>query len=100
MTVDFPSAHDSRWMPVLDLQVRIGEDNTVEWIFYKKPVSSKFFILNRSAVANKVKRTMLAQDGMRRLRNTKPSLVQGRKVLLMEDMAEMMMKSGYPEKYR
>ena len=91
MTVDFPSAHDSRWMPVLDLQVRIGEDNTVEWIFYKKPVSSKFFILNRSAVANKVKRTMLAQDGMRRLRNTKPSLVQGRKVLLMEDMAEMRM---------
>ena len=91
MTVDFPSAHDSRWMPVLDLQVRIGEDNTVEWIFYKKPVSSKFFILNRSAVANKVKRTMLAQDGMRRLRNTKPSLVQGRKVLLMEDVAEMMM---------
>ena len=48
----------------------------------------------------KIKRTSLAQEGLRRLRNTRPSLVNIEKVKLMEDMAEMMLRSGYPEEYR
>ena len=43
---------------------------------------------------------MLAQEGIRRLRNTRPDLVENLKVELMEDFAEMMMKSGYPEHLR
>ena len=61
---------------------------------------SKVFVLNRSAVSGRVKRTMLAQEGIRRLRNTRPDLVEGLKVELMEDFSEMMMISGYPEHYR
>ena len=43
---------------------------------------------------------MLAQEGIRRLRNTRPDLVEDLKVELMEDFAEMMMRSGYPEHMR
>lgn len=97
--VDHPSNHPSGWMPLLDIQVRV-EGQEVQWKFYRKPVSSPFFLLNRSAVSAKVKRTMLAQEGLRRLRNTKPTMVKEEKKELMEDMAEMMARSGYPEDFR
>ena len=100
MTLEVPSASDSGWMRVLDFQMRIGADKSVEWKFCKKPESSKVFVLNRSAVSGRVKRTMLAQEGIRRLRNTRPDLVEGLRVELMEDFSEMMMISGYPEHYR
>ena len=70
------------------------------WRFFKKPVASKFFIMNRSAVPSKVKRATLAQEGLRRLRNTRPDLVVEDRVRLMEDLAEGMMLSGYPAPYR
>ena len=106
ITVDYPSNHRSGWMPILDLHVRMEEGGVegggreVDWRFYKKEVSSPFFLLNRSAVSAKVKRAMLAQEGLRRLRNTKPSKVEEEKVHLLEEMSEMMMRSGYPETYR
>ena len=56
--------------------------------------------MNRSAVPSKVKRATLAQEGLRRLRNTRPDLVVEDRVRLMEDLAEGMMLSGYPAPYR
>ena len=100
LTVDFPSAHSSGWMPLLDLQVKMSEDKTVDWKLFKKSLASPFFVLNRSAVASKVKGTMLIQEGIRRLRNTRPRLVERYRKELLEDMAEMMLRSGYPEQYR
>ena len=28
LSVDYPSAHPSGWMPLLDIQVRVASDNT------------------------------------------------------------------------
>ena len=100
LSVDFPSAHQSGWMPVLDIQVKVASDNTIDWLFYKKPVSSPYFILNRSAMPAKDKRVCLVQECLRRLRNTRPSLVEANKVERMEEAGEMMMRSGYPEELR
>ena len=97
---DFPSAHSSGWMPLLDLQVRVEEDNSISWKFYRKEVSSPFTILNHSALPGKVKRVSLVQEGLRRLRNTRPSLVPVLQKELMESLAEMMLISGYPEEFR
>lgn len=101
MEVDYSSAHDSGWMPLLDIQVQIrNADGSVDWKFYKKEVSSSQFILNRSALPVSVKRQSLIQDGIRRLRNTRPSLVPELRQDLMKDLAEMMLISGYPESFR
>jgi hypothetical protein len=98
--VDYPSAHSSGWMPLLDIQIRVNSDNSVDWTFYRKEVSSPYTILNTSALPGRVKRVSLVQEGLRRLRNTRPSLVAGQQKQLMEDLADMMMISGYPEKFR
>ena len=97
---DFPSAHSTGWMPLLDIQVRVEEDNSVGWKFFQKEVSSPFTILNSSALPGKVKRISLIQEGLRRLRNTRPSLVPALRKDLMESLAETMMISGYPEPFR
>ena len=83
-------------MSLLDLQVRM-EEGEVDWRFFRKEFASSYFLLNRSAVSAKVNRTMLAQEGVQRFRNTKPSKVKEEKVQMMEEMSEMMMRSGYPE---
>jgi hypothetical protein len=100
VTVDYPSAHPSGWMPLLDIKVKVLEDKTIDWSFYKKQVTSQFCILNRSAVPGKIKRVALVQEALRRLRNTRPDQVAARKAGLLEDLAETMLVSGYPEEYR
>ena len=100
LSVDFPSAHQSGWMPLLDLQVQVAEDRSIDWKFFRKPVSAPYFIMNRSANSAKEKRACLAQESLRRLRNTRPRLVERHKVELLEDMGEMMLRSGYPEEFR
>ena len=97
---DCPSANDSGWMPLLDIQSRVEPDNRIVWKYYEKDVTSPFTILNTSALPQKVKRRSLIQEGLRRLHNTCPALVQELKQELMEGLAEKMMVSGYPEEFR
>ena len=99
MEIDFPSNYHDGWMPILDNQVKV-ENGKVDWTFFKKPVDSKLYILNRSALSKKIKRASLAQEALRRLRNIRPDKVMERKGKLLTDMAEGMMRSGYPEEFR
>ena len=104
MEVDFLSRHPLGWMPLLDLQVRIAQDNTIDLMFFQKPMASPFTILNRAAMPAKVKWENNVQQGThkykRRLRNTRPRLQDEVRSMLMEEWAESMMLSGCPEGYR
>ena len=99
MEVDFPSNNPDNWMPILDNKVKV-EGKKVDWCFYKKPVDSELYILNRSALSNKIKKASLTAEGLRRLRNTRPDKINERRGRLLTDMAEAMLKSGYNEEYR
>ena len=66
------------------------ENKKVDWSFYKKPVDSELVILSRSALSNRIKKASLSQEGLRRLRNTRPDKVEERKGKLLADMAEGM----------
>ena len=61
-------------MPILDLQVQIAEDKSVDFKFYQKPMAPPTTILNRSAIPVRVKWNNNVQQGIRRLRNTRPRL--------------------------
>ena len=60
-------------MPVLDLAVWMEQDkdgdSTVWWKHYRKPVTNLLFMLEKSAMPLKVKRTTLSQEVIRILRN-------------------------------
>ena len=99
VTVDYPSKNDSQWMPLLDLQVQI-QDNQIFYKFYKKPVSNPKLMLEKSAMPMKVKRSSLVQEGIRRLRNTKRELLWDVKSEILSEFSHKLKLSGYSAKFR
>ena len=89
-------------MPVLDIKVKVNCDemNRIDFEFYEKPTRNPIVILASSALSYSKKRTILTQECLRRLRNTKVELgpeVQNKYLNL------FMLKvknSGYTEKFR
>ena len=69
MTYNVPSFHDSRRLPVLDLEMFVDEVGNLSFSFYSKPISNPFCILYRSAISANMKRNALFQEGLRRLNN-------------------------------
>ena len=100
LTTDYPSKHPSGMMPLLDIQVRMGENNRVEYQFYSKPMSSKYLILESSAMPRKIKRNCLIQEGVRRLRNTSRELDWKVKAEILSEFSFKMLRSGYDSKFR
>jgi hypothetical protein len=100
MEVDYPSNHPSGWMPILDLEVQMARDKTINFRWFKKPMATCYSILNRSAMPASTKRITLVQRGVTMLRNTRRELHHQLFIPLMEQLAVTMMVSGYPEDYR
>ena len=64
---DFPSKYDDKMMPILDMKMAISEEQEIEYMFYRKPQSNKFTMMARSALPDKVKRSTLTIEALRRL---------------------------------
>ena len=100
-TADFPSLHTSGWMPLLDLEVRIASDLSVDYRFYSKPCSSQYVMMKNSAMPARTKMSSLTQEAVRRLRNTRATLPwQDNQAPILTDFARKMARSGYNEAYR
>ena len=71
--VDLPSNHQNGKIPMLDVQANVNkeEQNRLDFEFFEKPSKNKFVILSNSAISSKQKRTILTQECLRRMRNTK-----------------------------
>ena len=54
-TVDCPSSNASGWMPLLATEVRVAENNTIDYKFYEKPISSRYVMMRNSAMSARVK---------------------------------------------
>ena len=74
MEIDYPSRHDDRKLPILDLKIRIESrerreqqqnENIILHGFYSKEVSSKCVVDARSALPWNNKRTILTQELLR-----------------------------------
>ena len=85
---DFPSKNTDNMMPLLDLKLWVEE------------MSSKYFIPFRSAHSKSMKRSMLANEGLRRLLNMSPTLEWNESVKVMNEFAVKMSRSGYPASWR
>ena len=84
MEVDYPSNHPSGWMPILDLEVQMARDKTINFRWFKKPMATCYSILNRSAMPASTKRITLVQRGVTMLRNTRRELHHQLFIPLME----------------
>ena len=99
LTADYPSKHENGFMPLLDIQVRVV-DNQVDYKFYSKPMSNPYVILANSALPEQMKRNSLVQEAIRRLRNTKRDTEWETKAAILSEFVYKMKISGYSEKFR
>jgi hypothetical protein len=61
---------------------------------------SKYFIPFKSAHSKSMKRSMLANEGLRRLLNMSPHLEGNESVKVMNEFSVKMWRSGYPASWR
>ena len=97
---DCPSLHEDGKLPILDLKVWIGEEHQVMYEYYRKPISNPLLLLQRSAMPDKMKRTVLTQEAIRILRNCSKELAWDRKAELLSQFTERMKDSGYNQQFR
>ena len=57
-------------------------------------------MMARSALPDKVKRSTLTNEALRRLLCCSPNLAEQKKVKVMEEYARMLRRSGYSERFR
>ena len=101
-TIDTPCSHDDNKIPVLDLKVNVNkkENQRIDFEFYEKPTKHKQVILSNSALSMDKKRTILTQECLRIIRNTKSELgVEVRNRYLSNFMVKLK-RSGYNQKFR
>ena len=80
MEVDFPSAHSTGRIPILDMEVWVSKElgskeqeiSRISFNHHSKPVASKDVIYERSAFTTREKKNILLEDASRRLRNCSP----------------------------
>ena len=94
-TVDFPSAHPEKKVPVLDLKVHCKEGQIIHE-FYEKPCASKLVIPFTSAHSRKMKMAVMVEEGIRRLRNHSRGLEWEASRRVMELWSRKLRRSGYP----
>ena len=99
VTIDCPSQHESGYMPVLDIQVKM-ENNKIKHKFYKKPIASKKVILANSALPGNVKRASLTEGALRRLRYTDRSLPWQEVADILSEYSNELRLSGYDHGFR
>ena len=100
-TVDCPSTNANGWMPLLATEVRVAADNTIDYRFYEKPISSKYVMMQSSAMSAKVKMNTLTQEVIRRLRNTRVTLRwEDYQAPMLTKFSKKMARSGYHQGYR
>ena len=101
-TIDIPENHKNGKMPILDVQVKINREaeNRLEFEFYEKPTRNPKVILNDAAISSSQKRTILTQDCLRRLRNTKMERGEEVQVFHLNNYMLKLKNSGYSAKFR
>ena len=101
-TVDLPSDHEDGQLAVLDLKFRVNKvmKNRIDYEFYEKPTKNPKILLADSAINSNSKRTILTQECLRRMRNTKVELGESVRNKHLNDFMLKMKNSGYTQNYR
>ena len=94
-TAEVGGEYEGGWLPTLDMEVRVNDQNAIVYRQYEKPISSKRTVQKTSAMGENTKQQILSQDMIRRLRNTSESLGAGAKIAAVDQYTQKLINSGY-----
>ena len=98
MEEEYPSNHPSGRMPILDLEVSIENEKIVHR-FYKKSMATRKLVSAKSAFSVPKKRSILVEEGLRRLRNCSPELDWATKAFFLNKFTSDLKYSGHKEQF-
>ena len=83
------------WLPTLDTQLRVEDNNVVSYRFYEKPSTTNTMVPKRSALTENSKLQILSNDLVRRLSHT--DIRQDKKTLsqVIDQFGRKVLTSGY-----
>ena len=82
-------------MPTLDTEMWMTESGEIRYAFYRKEIGSDYCVMNDSAAPHQQKRAILAQEVVRRMKNSSEKEPVEDRIQILEDFSVMMTKSGY-----
>ena len=85
-------------MPILDLKVKVSDQEKIHYQFYRKPMAQHLTLLERSAMPMRMKRQSLSQEVVRILRNTDKNLPWSLKAEMLSQFSLRKKDSGYSAK--
>ena len=102
LTVETPCNFKDGKLPVLDVKVNVNEkeQNRIDFEFFDKPTKNPRVILADSALSFAKKRTILTQECLSRLRNTKVELGPEIQAEYLNQFMLRLKNSGYNQKFR
>ena len=102
LTFETPCNFEDGKMPVLDVKINVNENemDRIDFEFFQKTTKNPRVIMADSALSFEKKRTILTQEFLRRLRNTKTELGPGVQQKYLNHFMVQVKNSGYGWKFR
>ena len=94
-TMETVEEFGGEWLPTLDTELQVREDNRVLYRFYEKPVATNMTVQFASAMEENNKMKTLANDLTRRLLNMSEDMSIQDKVLVINNYSTKLATSGY-----
>ena len=94
-TTETAEQFEDNCLPTLDISLWVEEDWQVSWKFFEKPTTTNVTVQKTSAMEENSKMQILANDLVRRLRNTMRSLDKSYKRQVVEQYSQKLLNSGY-----
>ena len=94
-TTETEEDFENKYIPTLDTQMKVLRSGRIVYKFYEKPMASSHTIPNRSAMNEGSKRTILSQEIVRRMKNTRVGVEQEIHDEPENIFSEKMRRSGY-----
>ena len=86
--------HDG-WLPTLDTNLMVGENNIISYKYYEKPTTTNTTIRSTTAMAENARIQCLSNDLVRRLLNTREQLPPSYRAEVIDGYGMKLLSSGY-----
>ena len=83
------------WLPTLDIQIRVEENNVISFRFYEKPTMTNVMVQRRSALEENSRNQILANELVRRLGNTDTRQSSALMGEVVDQFSKKILTSGY-----
>ena len=100
MEIDTAKQHLDGKTPVLELYVWIDTQGKIWFSHYRKPMANTGVVSAKSGMSTRTKKTILFQEGMRRLVNMHPDLPWKEKAVWLSELNLRMRQAQYPRSFR